>query len=145
MQLQQMTDEQLKEILKQTTAGKAELEKSKAKLGNKFPPADEESLLEATEQIDDINAILSARAEAVKAATQTDSDSQESNYVVKEGEEDLVHAEIIYGENRYDSKTRKQLIFPYVQTFTTREFETFKAHADNLGYEILRILHQPTK
>ncbi len=80
-----------------------------------------------------VKEVLDKVAEKVKAP----------KYVVKDNEKHLVHARLTKG-NRFDPATGEQISNPFMQMFTEREFDQFKANANVLGYTF-KVIHEPKK
>ncbi len=55
----------------------------------------------------------------------------------------LAHLVICKGR-RFNPNTGKEETKPYTQTFTASELRIFLAHYKVLGYQILKVLHNPT-
>ena len=66
-------------------------------------------------------------------------------YTPKPGTERLVHLKIVRKGNRYDSETGKEIVQPYVQTFTYGEYKNFEKNADLIGMKIEEVLYNPYK
>lgn len=80
-----------------------------------------------------VEEVLDKVAEKVKAP----------KYAVKDSEKHLVHARLTKG-NRFDPTTGEQISNPFMQMFTEREFDQFKANATVLGYTF-KVIHEPKK
>lgn len=63
------------------------------------------------------------------------------NYIVPEGEEGSVHAEI--EQVQFEQSTGRKKSVPTVQKFDPRAWDNFRVNAAGLGYNYVRVLHAP--
>lgn len=98
------------------------------------PAAPEEKVTEEVKKpTEKVEEVIEKVAEKVK----------KPKYVVKENEAHLIHAELTKG-NRFDPQTGAEISNPYVQMFTEREFDQFKANSTVLGFTY-KVIHEPKK
>lgn len=68
--------------------------------------------------------------------------TKRNTYTPAVGTEELIHAQLVRGR-RFNPHTGKEESQPFTQMFTYPEWLLFKKNYVGLGYEILKILHNP--
>lgn len=64
-------------------------------------------------------------------------------YTPAKGTEKMVHLKVVNGR-RFDSSTGAEISKPHKQMFTRSEWNVFKKHHKQIGFEIVEVLHDPT-
>ena len=130
-----MSLSQLASDVEKAKTTKANLEAAKAKNAKAFTEQQQNDLNSVTLYLVDAEEVLAQKeAEAANA--------QKKTYVPAKGTEKLVHLSIVRG-HRFDSKTGKEKIKPYVQLFTYGEAVLFSKNHSRLGFDIVEVLHDP--
>ena len=119
---------------------KANLEAAKAKNAKAFTEQQQNDLNSVTLYLVDAEEVLAQKeAEAAKAVAAT---APKEAYVPAKGTEKLIHLSIVRG-HRFDPKTGEEKTKPYVQLFTYGEFLLFAKNHSRLGFDIIKVLHDP--
>ena len=133
---------------------KANLEAAKAKNAKAFTEQQQNDLNGVTLYLVDAEEVLAQKeAEAAKAVAATAPKEAEAAkavaatapkeaYVPAKGTEKLIHLSIVRG-HRFDPKTGEEKTKPYVQLFTYGEFLLFAKNHSRLGFDIIKVLHDP--
>lgn len=115
---------------------KEQLVAAQQKGGKSWTPAMQERLDAVVEEIVDLEEALEPTSEV---------EEKKDAYVPKPGEERFYHVQMIYGDDKYDSKTGNLIAKPFIQKYTPGEYRHFKEFANRLGYRDIKVLWDPTK
>lgn len=139
-QLKTKSYRELSEIKNQMLEGKAKLEALKTQGGKAWTAELQDELDELAVSLVDVDEAI---AYIMQAKPPNIAVTKEKEYVVADNEKSMVHLELVYGR-RYDSNTGKEISTPFIQKFTSSEWELFKKNFARLGYMIKSVKHDPT-
>ena len=133
---EKLSFQELQEVRSKCESRKAELEGLKQKGGKGWTTELQDELDNLVLYLVDVDEVVEQ-----KGAQEAKSTS-EVLYLVPEGTENLVHVELVKG-HRYDSRTGKEISKPFAQMFTLSEWQLFQRNGTSLGYEVVKVLHNP--
>lgn len=131
-ELQNSTVDALKQAHIAAKAHQAGLQKLKSSKDKRWTEAMQEDLDATALYIVDIEDVLEEKT----------SSANSDKYEPKAGTEKLVHLSIVKGR-RFNPMTGKEESKPYTQLFTFAEWQLFKKNFKDLGYSIMKVLHDP--
>lgn len=134
-QLEAMSLDELVAYKGQVTSRKTELEALKAKGGKAWTP-------ELQAELDSIAMHLVDVEETIEEKPEESAKPTESEYQVPKGTENMVHVQLVKGR-RFNSRTGEEISKPFVQMYTFGEWQLFQKHGKSLGYEVIKVLHNP--
>lgn len=125
---------------------KANLEAAKAKNAKTFTEQQQNELNSVTLWLVDAEEVLAQKeADAVKEAAEAKEPAKVQTsgaYIPAPGTEKLIHVQLVRG-NRFDPKTGEEKVKPYAQLFSYGEFMLFSKNYKRLGFDIVKVLHDP--
>ena len=131
-QLQSLSLDEVKGIKVEALKRKAELEAAKTKGGKDWTPQLQEELDNVVLYLVDIDDVIEEKATKVV----------EPAYTPDKGTEKMVHLQFVKGR-RFNPMTGKEESKVITQLLTYSEWLLFKNNFKNLGYTIVKVLHDP--
>ena len=118
----------------------AELKALKEEGGESWTEALQEELDYLVAKLPELEELIAEKKSA--AGKKGAAPAKEEVYEPSVGTEKMVHLSIVRGR-RFNPFTGKEESEPFVQLFTFSEWQLFKKSFKNLGYTILKVLHDP--
>lgn len=143
----------LKALRGKSNSSVASMEKAKAKDITKWTEEKQAELDAEKAYLSDIDdAILATGSEKEAKKEETQAPKKEeakkevkagTGYIPEKGTEDMIHLRMYRGR-RFNPVNGKEESVPFVQMFTRSEWKAFKDIHQNMGYTIVKVLHDPT-